>query len=98
MAQLASWIRDSDDTDFHSFFARHSGLKVHNARLSEVDIEKMDGLLITGGPDISPEFHQVPITTPELIFDAEPIRDAWEFAALRRALERGLPVLCVCKG
>lgn len=61
-------------------------------------MDAMDGLLVTGGPDIAPEFHNVPITTPELILDAEPERDAWEFAALKRALERGLPVLCICKG
>lgn len=98
MAYLASWIRESDDADFDSFFRVHAGLTVHNARLAPVDLEEIDGLLITGGPDISPEFHNVPITTPELIYDAEPERDAWEFAALRRALERGIPILCVCKG
>jgi putative glutamine amidotransferase len=98
MAQLASWIRASDDTDFASFFTPHVDLEVRNARLTPVDMEAMDGLLITGGPDISPEFHNVPITSPELIYDAEPERDAWEFAALQRAVERGLPIFCVCKG
>lgn len=98
MALLASWIRDTDEADFQGFFTPHPGLKVRNARCAEVDLEAVDGLLLTGGPDIAPEFHAHPIATPELILNADPARDAWEFAALRRALERGLPLLCVCKG
>ncbi len=98
MARFASWIRESDDADFQGFFRRHPEIQVCDARRSPVDLEQMDGLLITGGPDISLEFHQVPIATPELIFDAEPERDAWEFSALKQAIERGIPILCVCKG
>ena len=98
MAYLASWIRELDEADFLSFFSTHAGLTFHNARLEAVNLEEIDGLLISGGPDISAEFHNVPITAPELILDAEPARDAWEFAALKRALERGIPLLCVCKG
>lgn len=98
MALLASWIRDSDEADFQSFFAPHPQLKVCNARCAEIDLETVDGLLLAGGPDIAPKFHAVPIATPELILDADPARDAWEFATLRWALGRGLPLLCVCKG
>lgn len=98
MAYLASWIRESDEADFLRFFSPHAGLTFHNARREAVDLEEIDGLLISGGPDISAEFHNVPITTPEQILDPEPERDAWEFGALRRALERGIPLLCICKG
>jgi len=34
----------------------------------------------------------------ELIKDPEPERDAWEFAAVRDAYGRGLPILAICKG
>ena len=30
--------------------------------------------------------------------DPEPERDAWEFAAVHAAYERGLPIFCICKG
>jgi putative glutamine amidotransferase len=35
---------------------------------------------------------------PALIQDPEPDRDAWEFAAVRSAFERGIPLLAICKG
>ena len=59
---------------------------------------RLDGLLLTGGPDIAAEFHAEPVTDFSLIQDPEPARDAWEFSALREAIERGLPILSICKG
>jgi putative glutamine amidotransferase len=98
MPHLASWIRECDDEAFARFFARHPRVRVTNARLTPVDLATIDGLLVTGGPDISMEFHHQPIDDPALIHDPEPARDAWEFAALRDALARELPLLCICKG
>ena len=96
--QIASWIRECDDDLFRRFFDRHAGIHLGNARVDEVDLAAMDGLLVTGGPDISVEFlNQGPVDTG-LIQGPEPERDAWEFAAIRAAHARGLPMLCVCKG
>ena len=49
----------------------------------------MDGLMVTGGPDVSAQYHPDAPARPELIEDAEPERDAWEFAALASAYSRG---------
>ena len=98
MLHLASWIRECDDAHFASFFALRPDLRVSNARRGPVDLAAIHGLLLTGGPDIAAEFHREPPADPALIKDAEPERDAWEFAAVRSAVERGLPVFAICKG
>ena len=98
MPHLASWIRESDGSNFSQFLAPHPEIFLSNARLGPVDLAAIDGLLITGGPDISAKFHPVPPGDVSLIMDPEPERDAWEFAAVRSAHERGLPIFCICKG
>jgi putative glutamine amidotransferase len=98
MPRLASWIRESDEPHFARFFAPHPDLHVTNARRDAVDPDAIDGLLLTGGPDVAAEFHPDPPTDLLQIRDAQPNRDAWEFDALRHALERRLPVFCICKG
>ncbi len=98
MPHLASWIRESDDAFFRRFFALRPDLRVGNARCAPVDPAAAGGLLLTGGPDISAGFHREPLGDPALIRDPEPERDAWEFAAVRAAWERGLPILAICKG
>lgn len=98
MLPLASWIREGDEKLFAQFFAKHPQIDVQNARTAAVDLDAMRGLLVTGGPDISAEFHCEPPADLLQIRDPEPVRDAWEFAALGRAIERGLPILCICKG
>jgi putative glutamine amidotransferase len=63
-------------------------------------MEQMDGLLLTGGPDIAPEFLRQENVDPTLIHkdDLDPKRDRWEFEAISKALARGLPILGVCRG
>lgn len=59
-------------------------------------VDGLDGLVLTGGMDVNPAaYHQDrhPQTdTPDTV------RDAWEFALLEAALDRGLPVLGICRG
>ncbi|MEA3212619.1 MAG: putative glutamine amidotransferase [Chthoniobacter sp.] len=69
-----------------------------NARIEPVDVETLHGVLITGGPDVAAPFHNEPPADLALIKDPEPLRDAWEFATVRHAYWRGLPLLCICKG
>jgi putative glutamine amidotransferase len=59
-------------------------------------LDRLDGLVITGGTDIDPAAYGEPAhpDTDEPV----PARDAWEFALLRAALRRGLPVLGICRG
>ena len=62
-------------------------------------MDEMNGLLLTGGPDVAPEFLRQEVPDPSLIeVDVDPRRDAWEFAATEQALARGLPILAICKG
>jgi len=98
MFQVASWIREHDEPLFEALAARHPEIRLCNARTGDTDVDHAAGLLLTGGPDISAPFHHEWIADTALIQDAEPVRDAWEFAALRRALDRGIPILCICKG
>jgi putative glutamine amidotransferase len=59
----------------------------------------MDGLLLTGGPDVAPEFLNQPVPDPSVIEkDVNPDRDRWELDAIKKAIERGLPIFAICKG
>ena len=58
----------------------------------------MQGLLLTGGSDISSEFLQQSPIDPQLIEDPDPARDAWEFEILEKALKQRLPLLAICRG
>jgi putative glutamine amidotransferase len=56
----------------------------------------LDGLLLTGGGDIDPAlFGEAPHST---LYDVAPLRDTFEVAAARWALEHRMPILCVCRG
>src|SRR5215212_4581780 len=60
---------------------------------------EMQGLLLSGGPDVAPEFLHQPVPDPSILdTDMEPERDRWEFAATKDALERQLPIFAICKG
>lgn len=59
-------------------------------------LDGLDGLIVTGGRDVSPaSYGQQPHPTTDQPADD---RDAWEFALLRAALARRLPVLGICRG
>jgi putative glutamine amidotransferase len=63
-------------------------------------MDQMDGLLLTGGSDITLEFLRQENVDPNLIDkdDLDPNRDLWEFEAISKALKRGLPILAICRG
>jgi putative glutamine amidotransferase len=99
MPNLATWMRPKDEKWFQPFFARHPDIHVFDARKRDVPLEKMDGLLLTGGSDISPEFlHQKVADHSVLSKDMDLERDRWEFKAVQEALSRGVPILAICKG
>ena len=59
-------------------------------------ISRLDGLVMTGGADPDPSLYgESP--HPDL-GEIEPGRDQWELALIRAALQRRLPMLCVCRG
>src|SRR5437763_201322 len=99
MPKLATWLREKDEKWFAPFFDKHPEIEICNARKGEVSIANANGLLLTGGSDIAPEFLKQPIPDPSVLDkDVDPARDRWEFAAVDQALARGLPVLAICKG
>jgi putative glutamine amidotransferase len=59
-------------------------------------LDGLDGLLLSGGGDIDPARYGG-VAVPE-VDGVDPARDAWELALVERALERGMPVLGVCRG
>src|SRR2546430_14077693 len=99
MSKLATWLREKDEKWFQPFLAKHLEIEICNARKGEVAIAEADGLLLTGGSDIAPEFLKQPVPDPSVLEkDVDVARDRWEFAAVDVALARGLPVLAICKG
>ena len=99
MPNLATWIRAKDAKWFRPIFRKHPEIKVWNARSRNVRLDQMDGLLLTGGSDISPEFlRQKVLDSSVLDKQIDPERDRWEFAAVQEALARGRPIFAICKG
>jgi putative glutamine amidotransferase len=98
MPNLASWIRRRDKQWFDPILATRPELNVRNAARQIVALEEMDALLLTGGADISQEYLRQPVPDPSVLEKPEPPQDEWEFAAVKVALERGLPILAICKG
>jgi len=59
-------------------------------------VARLDGLVIAGGPDVEPVHYGAepgPRTGPPAR-----ARDAWELALIRAALDRGVPLLGICRG
>jgi putative glutamine amidotransferase len=101
MPTVLSWIRETDERNFGAFFTPYPEVALVNARRGIPNLADMDALLLTGGADICAAYLRQPVAEFELPLieeDAEADRDAFEFAALQSAMERGLPILTVCKG
>ena len=98
MPRLASWIRPQDEKFFLPHLALRPEIEVANAAHTPVDLAAMDALLLTGGNDIAQEYLRQPIPDPSVLEPADLARDHWEFAAVKDALGRGLPILAICKG
>jgi putative glutamine amidotransferase len=89
------------DLDYVESVAEAGGMPVVlppslSLRAAEALLDSVDGLLLSGGPDLEPGYYgEVPI--PEL-GTTIPEWDALEMALLRLALERGVPVFGICRG
>jgi putative glutamine amidotransferase len=59
-------------------------------------LDLLDGLMLAGGSDIDPALYGD--DRHELTVGMVPERDTFEIAVVRRALERDLPVLGICRG
>ncbi|WP_419993551.1 gamma-glutamyl-gamma-aminobutyrate hydrolase family protein [Streptomyces boninensis] len=59
-------------------------------------VARLDGLVVAGGPDVEPGRYGA--ERSERTGPPAQERDAWELALIEAALERGLPLLGICRG
>lgn len=60
-------------------------------------LEVVDGVLLTGSPsNVHPDHFGEPVHNEELPLD--PVRDAWTLPLIREVLDRGIPLLAICRG
>lgn len=67
--------------------------------LLEVDeiLDRLDGLFLTGSPsNVEPHHYEGPASSPDTLHD--PQRDVTTLPMIKRAIERDLPILAVCRG
>lgn len=60
-------------------------------------LDRLDGLLLSGGGDIDPVRFSAPTVHPRTYGISEE-RDSFEIAAFAAAVDRDLPTLCICRG
>ena len=99
MPNLATWIRPKDDKFFQPIFDRYPDVRVRNALNEKVSMDDANGLLLSGGSDIAPEFLRQEVPDPTILDkDVDPVRDRWELDAVKSAISRGLPIFAICRG
>jgi putative glutamine amidotransferase len=91
-------MRESDLTYFPSIFSIHSDVKLLDGRTESLSIDQLDGLLLTGGGDISGGFLKQPLPDASILDSVNQARDEWEFPMLEKALLKKIPILAICRG
>ncbi len=71
------------------------GKAVKWVTLDEADLDKVDGVIIGGGDDISPELYGGQMRLEARI---DPARDRFEQTVLRRAFRANMPIFGICRG
>lgn len=97
---------DTSMSDFATRIAEAGGLPVHLSYDTDVAAicEWLSGVVITGGQDVHPAFwggdtsvvRDIDPRTNPMVHDVA--RDEYEIALTRAAVDRGIPVLGVCRG
>lgn len=75
---------------------RAGGVPVLLPPIGDAVIDGLDGLLVSGGPDVDPTRYGA-LPHPETDVPREE-RDAFEIALLKAAIAADLPVLAICRG
>lgn len=101
-ARFGVWDQRADmlPTEYAGSIAAAGGvpllLPVQDPALAPAALARLDGLVVTGGPDVDPgRYGADPHPT---VTDWRVERDAWELALLDAAAERRMPVLGICRG
>ncbi|CAH0226433.1 Putative glutamine amidotransferase Rv2859c [Microbacterium oxydans] len=85
-------------SEYATSVVRAGGLPVHLPMdaAPEEFVARLDGIVITGGDDVDPRrYGQAPGPHTFLI---DPERDDFESALIEAAIDRGVPVLGICRG
>jgi putative glutamine amidotransferase len=59
-------------------------------------LSRLDGLVLSGGPDLAPSAYGA--EPHRELGSTEPGLDAFEYTVARESLDRGLPILGICRG
>jgi putative glutamine amidotransferase len=59
-------------------------------------LQALDGVLLTGGPDVRPDRFGAVTTHPTV--EVDEARDAYELPLARAALDAGMPLFAICRG
>ncbi len=98
VAALADAEVDLHFSEYPAAVAAAGGLPVELTRDADpvAIVARLDGLVLTGGADLDPRSYGAEPAPGLGAVEAD--RDRWELALLHAALDRGVPVLGVCRG
>jgi len=68
---------------------------VNKVEIDEI-LQRIDGLLLSGGPDIYPSFYKEKVMSSNLLVSKK--RDQFEIGFTKKALFRNIPILGICRG
>ncbi|MBB5390119.1 MULTISPECIES: gamma-glutamyl-gamma-aminobutyrate hydrolase family protein [unclassified Herbaspirillum] len=93
---IAQWVMSRDVLVFMIPTVNTNGL-VHPSNIRLRDYAKnLDGLVLQGGADVSPQSYAQAATRPE--WSGDRARDMYELELLHEFIEAGKPVLGICRG
>ncbi|MDB5776622.1 MAG: glutamine amidotransferase protein [Herbaspirillum sp.] len=93
---IAQWVMSRDVLVFMIPTVNTNGL-VHPSKVRLRDYAKhLDGLVLQGGADVSPQSYAEAATRPE--WNGDRVRDMYELELLHEFIEAGKPVLGICRG
>jgi putative glutamine amidotransferase len=93
---IAQWVMSRDVLVFMIPTVNTNGL-VHPSNVRLRDYAKhLDGLVLQGGADVSPQSYAEAATRPE--WNGDRVRDMYELELLHEFIEHGKPVLGICRG
>lgn len=93
---IAHWVMSRDVMVFMIPTVNNNGL-LHPSKIRLRDYAKhLDGLVLQGGADVSPQTYSETATRPE--WSGDRARDMYELELLHEFVEAGKPVLGICRG
>ena len=93
---IAQWVMSRDVLVFMIPTVNTNGL-VHPSNIRLRDYAKhLDGLVLQGGADVSPQSYAEAATRPE--WSGDRVRDMYELELLHEFVEAGKPVMGICRG